>query len=105
MNWRAIKNSKLKTTVDKKTLDKKRKVWTIKKNYENKKNCGKNNYGHKKNYGSKISKQKNDADQKIKKYKIGYECLDVFLSSGLPIFIFLVSAMTLKIDFSHRRSI
>jgi len=86
-------------------LDKKRKVWTIKKNYEYKKNCGKNNYRHKKNCGSKITKQKNDADQKIKKYKIGYICLDVFLSSGLPIFIFLVSAMTLKIDFSHRRSI
>ena len=55
----------------------------------------------KKNCGSKISK-KNDADQKIKKYKI---CLDVFLSSGLPIFIFLVSAITLKIDFSQRRGI
>ncbi len=58
----------------------------------------------KKNCGSKISK-KNDADQKIKKYKIGYICLDVFLSSGLPIFIFLVSAITLKIDFSQRRGI
>ena len=63
-----LKNSKLKTTLDKKPWTKKGKSGLLKKNYENKKNCGKNNYGHKKNYGSKISKQKNDADQKIKKY-------------------------------------